>query len=208
MSDPSANPMAHYSAHMADIKQRIAAVRQFTHGKVSLGRDDFDAESICVHIRKILEAIAFGSLLAHRDAYEAAHKDIEKTWRAKAILDRIEAAHPKFYPEPMTPHLIEEGRWHMEPRSDGFLTRAEFVTLYDKCGDILHMWNPFRPGPRHVDFGRSIDEWCDLIENLLRHHVIWMKADVEPGDGWLVDMENAADGKVHVMRFEPEPMAA
>ncbi|HVK80016.1 MAG TPA: hypothetical protein VM915_05335 [Verrucomicrobiae bacterium] len=207
MSDLVGSTTANYSLLMEDIKQRIAGVRRFTRGEVSLGREDFDAEAICIQVRKILESIAFGSLLAHREAYEAAHKDIDKAWRAKAILDRIEAVHPKFYPEPMTPHLIEEGHWNLEPLKEGFLTRSDFVTLYDKCGDILHMWNPFRPGERKVDFGRSIDEWCDLIQNLLRYHVIWMRTDVEPGDGWLIDMESAEDGKVRVLKFEPEPVA-
>lgn len=196
---------ASYCALMEDIKQRIAVVRRFTRGEISLGREGFNAEAVCVQVRKILESIAFGSLLAHREAYEAAHNDIERAWRAKTILDRVQAVHAKFYPEPMTtPRRVEQGHWHMEPLSEGFLARDDFVTLYDKCGDILHMWNPYRPGPRQVDFGRSIDEWCGLIQNLLRYHVIWMRTDTEPSEGWLVDMEHPDDRKVYVHRFEPD----
>ncbi|MBL8546343.1 MAG: hypothetical protein JNL81_07750 [Hyphomonadaceae bacterium] len=191
-----------YCGLMEDIKKRVALVRRFTRGQVSLGRDDFDAETLCIQIRKILESIAFGSLVAHQATYEAAHADIETRWRAKQILDRMEAVHPKFYPEPMTPNLTD-GKGRMEPFAGNFLTRDDFVTLYDLCGSALHMWNPFRPGPRVIDFGRSLDQWCDLIQALLHHHVIWMYAEIEPGDGWFVQMDHPDDHKVHAFLFAP-----
>jgi len=211
MPEPVVEPIETYCALMEEVKQRIAVVRQFTRGQITLGRDDFDAETLCVHLRKILETIAFGSLVAHRDAYESVHKDLESRWRAKEILTRIGNIHANFYPKPVTPSRTGSG-WHMEEVSTGFLTRAEFETLYDKCGDMLHFWNPFRAGPRTMDFGRSLNEWCDLIENLLRHHIVWIRTGADPrvcvdgvpesGDGWLIYSE---DSKTHAFRFAPSP---
>ncbi len=214
MPKPVTQPIEVYCALMEEVKRRIAVVRQFTHGKITLGRDDFDAETLCVHLRKILETIAFGSLVAHRDAYESVHKDLESRWRAKEILTRIGNVHANFYPKPVTPGQIH-GKWHMEEVSTGFLTQTEFETLYDKCGDMLHFWNPYRAGPRMMDFGRSLDEWCDLIENLLRHHIVWIRTGAEPrvcvdgvpesGEGWLIYLSHPKDGKTHAFRFEPSP---
>lgn len=212
MSKPVTQPIEAYCALMEEVKRRIAVVRQFTHGRLTLGREDFDAEALCVHLRKILEAIAFGSLVAHRDAYESAHADLESRWRAKEILKRVGAIHANFYPKPVTPHRTDD-KWHMKEVSTNFLTRHDFETLYDVCGDILHFWNPYRADPRVVDFVRSLDEWCNLIENLLRHHIVWMRTGTEPrvcvdgvpesGEGWLVYLSSPEDGKTHAFLFAP-----
>lgn len=212
MSKPVAQPIEAYCALMEEVKRRIALVRQFTGGQLTLGREDFDAETVCVHMRKILEVIAFGSLVAHRDAYESAHTDLESRWRAKEILKRVSAIHANFYPKPVTPHRTD-GNWHMEEVSTNFLTWDDFEKLYDKCGDMLHFWNPFRAGPRVMDFGRSLDEWCNLIENLLRHHIVWLRTEAEPcvlvnsvpesGEGWLIDLIRPEDGRTHALLFAP-----
>jgi len=205
-------PIETYCALMEEVKLRLAVVRRFTRGEITLGRDDFDAETICVHLRKILEAIAFGSLVAHRDVYETVHQDIDSRWRAKEILARIGKVHANFYPKPVTPSRID-GKMHMEKVATGFLTQSDFETLYDKCSDILHLWNPFRSRPRTIDFGRSLNDWCDLIENLLRHHVVWIGTGGEPhvcvdgvpesGVGWLIYLSDPDDSKTHAFLFAP-----
>lgn len=205
-------PIEIYCALMEEVKLRIAVVRRFTNGTVALGRDDFDAETLCIHLRKILEAIAFGSLVAHRDVYETVHQDLERRPRAKDILRRLGEVHPNFYPKPVTPKRID-GKMHMEKVAAGFLTQSDFETLYSKCNAMLHFWNPFRGGPRTMDFGRSLNDWCDLIENLLRHHVIWIWTGgeqnvcvdgvLESGEGWLIQLSYPDDSKTHAFLFKP-----
>lgn len=205
-------PIDTYCALMEEVKLRLALVRRFTHGEITLGRDDFDAETLCIHLRKILEAIAFGSLVAHRDVYETVHQDTDSRWRAKEILTRIGKVHANFYPKPVTPRRID-GKMLTEKAATDFLTQSEFETLYDKCSDMLHFWNPFRAGPRTMDFGRSLNEWCDLIENLLRHHLVWIRTGgepqvcvdgvPEPGEGWLIYLSHSDDSKTHASRFAP-----
>lgn len=206
------SPIETYCALMEEVKLRLAFVRRFTRGEITLGRDDFDAETLCVHLRKILEAIAFGSLVAHCEVYETAHQDIHSCWRAKEMLTRIGKVHPNFYPQPKTPRRID-GKVSLEQVAAGFLTQSDFQTLYDKCSAMLHFQNPFRSGSRTMDFGRSLNDWCDLIENLLRHHVVWLWTGGEPhvcvdgvpqsGEGWLIYLSHPDDSRARAFLFAP-----
>jgi hypothetical protein len=118
-------------------------------------QEGLDGEVVCLMVRKILEQIAFASLIAHKDAYETTHSDFAKTWRVRQLLERIEAIHPGFYPRPVSgPTVDDSGVKHFADVNDGFLTREDFVFLYDKCSEALHTWNPFRAGARVVDTQR------------------------------------------------------
>lgn len=65
-----------------------------------MGSEGHDGEVVGMLLRKVLEQIAFGSLVAHRETYDEFHKDAATIWRAKELIDRIEKIHPNFYPSP------------------------------------------------------------------------------------------------------------
>lgn len=185
-----------YCNCMEEIKQRIALVQSVLHGSVTTGHDVFDIELVFVQIRKTLEQIALASLAANKSKYSAAYASFSTHWNAKRMLSHLEAVNPDFYPVPVTPQLVsvdDKGKrfWRVEPLADGFMTKDEFVSLYNKCGRILHARNPFDPGDPVIHIGRSVQEWVSRIQKLLAMHIVHLV----DSDKWIVTIPN--EGKVH-----------
>lgn len=124
-----------YCSLMEDLKTRIVLLRRFTAGSLRHGTEMFDYECASLQVRKVLEAIAFGSLCANQSAYAKVHANFEKHWRAKDLLRALEKVNPHFYP---TPHRFAAsntpGHKLLEPVPDGYLTQQEFVDLVSSGG--------------------------------------------------------------------------
>jgi hypothetical protein len=96
---------------------------------------------------------------------------------------------------------VSEGFHHGETLNDnGALTEDEFEELFDKCCKIVHVWNPFDPNTRSVDFKLPISEWLQKITNLLKQHQMRL---VDTDKWWLIVMSSAEDGKPHAYTLEP-----
>lgn len=184
-----------YCNCMEDVKSRLKLIRAITEGHSPLGAEGLDGEVVCLLLRKVLEQIVFSSLVAHRETYEAVHNDVGSIWRAKRLLERLGKLHPDFYPAPVqcgvSQHLGVQH--HFEPVTDGFLTKEEFVFLYDTASDGIHTWNPFKEAERVINFKRPIAEWVVRIGALLDHHLVHF---VGTQDLWLIQMDSPEDHKV------------
>ena len=201
MTDPPTDPLQIYLAAMEDIKARILIIKQITEGRSPLGDEGLDGEIVCLMLRKVLEQIAFASLAAHKHAYSSVHSDADHTWRAKRLLERLGQVHPGFWPKAVRPSPEQQapGHHHFDIVDD-FLTQDEFVFLYDTASGGLHTWNPYKSGPRVLDFKRSIAEWLDRIGALLGLHWIQLLGSDE---SWLIQMDHPEDHKVHAFKAEP-----
>lgn len=205
MSDAPQEPIKVYLRSMEDIKARLLIVKRITQGFQPLEGDGLNGEIVCLMLRKVLEQIAFASLAAHKDAYTAVHSDADYTWRAKRLLERLAEIHPNFYPLPLRRSAAASvPDYHHFDNVEDFLTQDEFVFLYDTASGGLHTWNPYKSGPRVLDFKRSIAEWVQRIERLLDTHFVRFLGST---DSWLIQMDNAEDHKVHgykTMEVDPE----
>jgi len=189
-----------YCNCMEELKLRVGIILSIVEGRLSIGREDFDSELACVQLRKALELIAFASLSANKVQYSKAYRKFSKHWNAKSLLNNIEKIHPDFYPKPVVfSEDISQGK-HLLEVKEGFLTRNEFVELYDKCSEVLHARNPFRTGPKIINFRYSIKEWIERIQKLLALHQIRL---VDTQDIWLVQMQHPQDSKVHAFPASP-----
>lgn len=190
------NAAVTYCNCMEDVKSRLKLIRAITEGHLPLGAEGLDGEIVCLLLRKVLEQIAFSSLVAHREAYEAVHNDVGSIWRAKRLLERLEKLHPNFYPAPVQRGVSQHlgVQHHFEPVTDGFLTKDEFVFLYDTASGGIHTWNPFKEAERVINFERPIAEWVVRIGALLDHHLVHF---VGTQDLWFVQMDSPKDHKVH-----------
>jgi len=162
-----------YCGFLNDIRVRLELVRAVCKGSLSVGTESLDYEVVAVNLRKVLELIVFGSLTANKAAYSATYAGIEKKWRAKALLDELEKIHPDFYPKPLLRPAVSEGeprRLHFDFQNTGFLTRDEFIELYDLCSKVIHTRNPFAAAAA-VDFRIAVVEWVARIEKLLSLHL-------------------------------------
>lgn len=124
-------------------------------------------EAEALQLRKILELIAYASLVSNKEVYESVRNDISKDWHANRIMRKIERINPDFYPIPTTG--VKNGRWNT--LKGGFLTRKQFEELYDKCGNILHAKNPFsKVSQRSLAFHNKVPDFTSRIEQLLCQH--------------------------------------
>lgn len=164
-----------YAKLMWEARLRLEVVSDFLQGTASATYVQASIESMALQLRKLLELIAFSSLVSNRDAYEAVRSDIAKDWHANRILRRVESINPKFYPQPVDGFV--GSKWK-KVRS-GFLTRLQFAELYDECGNILHVPNPLGRGRSSLVFQRKIPLYLCRLERLLSEHVVQLASSKE-----------------------------
>ena len=194
-SPPLPSDIQIYSNCMANVRQRIVAVKWLV-AVVQLRQQEFflDVEMIFLQLRKTLELIAFASLSANRDAYASAYADFERDGRAKRLLEKLATVNPDFYPMPVTlPDVEEGGVKYLSEVVDGFLSKDEFVQLFDAASEVLRIRSPFSTKPPMINVGYSVDECVARIQRLLGVHV----AHLLNGEKWVVEIPSEGPVKVH-----------
>ena len=191
-----------YCALMGEVKMRVHAVLEVLKGHRSTSFQNTNIEFMCLQIRKILELISMGALVVNQDEFQAVGQRSSQYRNARLRHQDIERLHPGFYPIPVNEvPSKEEGIVNdLQDKTSGFLTREDFVTIYEKCGKILHAYNPF--GSRYdYDFYKSkIKEWLTLIMELLSVHLI----NIKGGKGfYLIHMNEKGIKGVHGYFFGP-----
>jgi hypothetical protein len=183
--------LTQYCNCMEEVKHRVGLVRSLLSGLVSMGYPAFDTETVFLQFRKILELVAFASLTANKDVYSAAYEEFATHWNARRMLGYLEKVNAEFYPVALEPFIPSaDGVKHFPRAADGFMTKEEFVTLYNTCGKLLHARNPFSPEDPVVQIGYNVEQWVSRIQKLLAVHVITLVN----GDRWVIVIP--AEGKI------------
>lgn len=149
---------------MYEASLRLETLRDLVSG-VRVTRYNITAiESEALQLRKLLEVIAYASLVSNREPYEEIKNDLAKDWHAERILKKIAKINADFYPVPLKDNQVVR---------HGYLTRKQFSTLYDKCGYILHAKNPFsKSSKNYLAFEKKVPEYIFRIESLIKNHRI------------------------------------
>jgi hypothetical protein len=116
----------------------------------------------------LCELIALACLTAHGDLETS---KLKEAYEADRIIRRLQQLHSEFYPIGAT-----QVRYQVELRRDGFLTKEEAVSLYRKCGVVLHRGSfnaQASLGYSDADI-EEIRAWKQKIEALLSCHAIFM----------------------------------
>lgn len=184
-----------YARCMQKVKERIGVVRLLSmDDPLGPSNSMLTTELTFVQFRKILELIAFSSLSANKAKYSQAYENIDSQWRAKAILDSVKKLNPNFYPVPLEgPITGPEKHLVFNRRAGDFLTKEEFVELYDICNHVLHMRNPFSSKDPIARMRYKVDDWAMRIQNLLSRHLIQL---VDDGTAWLVTIPGSGDVEI------------
>jgi hypothetical protein len=186
-----------YIKCMGEARDRLNFVKSLPARNATTGSQVIDQELVFLQLRKILELIAFSSLTANREKYAAAHKKFATFWRAKDLLSGLEKINPDFYPMPVQrPEIQPNGTKHCAA-VDGFLTKDDFVSLYDVTGDFLHVRNPFGNQDPVVRMRYSVSQWLARIQALLALHIMRLV----DGNLWMVEVPE--QGPVHMWLAEP-----
>jgi hypothetical protein len=184
-----------YANCMDKVRQRVGVIIWAVQTVRTLGAEHFMwTELIFIQFRKILELIAFSSLTANKDKYATAYANYGSHWKAVKMLECIEKLNPDFYPVPVLPPADRpDGTKSLTFVQEGFLTREEFEQLYDICGDILHMRNPFSDKDPVLQIGHGVEVWVQKIQRLLATHLIHL---VDESKKWVVVIPPAGPVKV------------
>lgn len=189
-----------YASTMYEVKNRIKSITDILEENNTTSYPATNVEFMCLQIRKVLELISMASLVANKDKLEQAQSNFQKFWKADLILKDIERLNPEFYPVPIleTPTFEAEVKTQISIKTDGYLTKKEFIKVYEKCGGILHANNPFGSKSDLKFYNEQIPIWLNKIISLLDKHLIKL-ADLD--DFYIIHMKHENDDSVHCYNF-------
>lgn len=187
---------------MGEVKYRLLHIEMLSKSFVSVGGkmygdQVFVYEAMCLQLRKILELIAFSTLVANKQSIEPVLTDFGNYWRAKAILKKVATINPHFFPTPARVERDKEiVRIESGPDPETF-SLEDFEGLYDACSEVIHSSNPYSEKPV-TPIARSFGAWVYRIRKLLKTHIVYLTRD----DIQFVDMLDWDDGIVSIVHFE------
>ena len=112
----------------------------------------------------------------------------------------VEDQNADFYPVPVEQISKDaKGREVLPRRRGGYLTRQEFVALYDAAGQVLHMRNPFSTRDPLETIQYTELEYANRIQNLLSRHVTRM---VDGKTAWIVNVPGSGPVKMLPAKVE------
>jgi hypothetical protein len=193
-----------YCDLMEEIKRRTSVIDFFLTGGGHALYQPTTIESVSLQLRKILELIAFGSLVANKESYSAMYERFATTWNARLLLRDLERVNPDFYPKPVVESPSPDSRalHQLKEREPDYMTKEEFEKIYEKCGAIMHADNPYGSRIDYTYYSGKLPAWRSEVVNLLNNHQIRLLN--EPGF-YLIHMKENQDDIVHYYKFAPAP---
>jgi hypothetical protein len=189
-----------YAEQMREIKRRTEVIDFFLHKGGHALYHPTTIESICLQFRKILELIAFSSLIANKDRYALLYKNFESNWNAELLLKDLARINIDFYPKPIEekPSAITGVVNDLVDIKDGYLTQEDFIHIYKKCGGMLHATNPYGSKTGYHYFEKSIPVWRAKLIRLLNCHQVRLFGET---NFWLIHMQEDGDNEIHFYNF-------
>ena len=137
-----------YRNTMVEVKQRFRAIDRILGAKKPRTlTEEFDNEFMWLQIRKIVELVVFGGIMADEQRYaalRAAVKDSDYTqdWKVNKILPKLAQITPHYLPRPLGEMItMDDGTKHfLEGKEQQTIDR--FLQIYDRAGEHLHAPNP------------------------------------------------------------------
>jgi hypothetical protein len=190
-----------YVKCMEETRDRLNFVKSVLAGNRISGPQIIEQELVFLQLRKILELVAFASLTANREKYAAAHSKFATHWRATQLLQYLAEINPDFYPMPVQKPQLQDGIKHMAAVDD-FLTKDDFISLYDVASKLLHVGNPFSTKDQVTRMRYNTRQWIERIQALIALHVIRLV----DGKVWVVEVPE--QGPINLWLAEPKVEAA
>lgn len=189
--------VAKYQACMEEIKRRVDVVEGLVARKFSTPYVITDVEFACIQVRKILELIALSAVVANKEELTKVQNNLDRLWNAKEIMKIINVVNPKYYPEPIILQGFngDPNNTRTQPAKVGFLTQDEFLSIYSRCGGLLHAQNPFAKEKDFSDTYKVIGKWVVKVKKLLNQHIVNL---VDQSTMIMVLMNFDVDGKVSI----------
>ena len=214
VSQNELNSIRKYCILLEEIKLRINSVMEIIderkNKEQNLNMEEMiqfhmKTEFICLQIRKILELIIFGTMVANQEVYKKTYSDFKNHWNVRKIMRKIEIINKNYYPIAMSfgdSKLNDDGinyTHELNVLNTEFLTKEEFIKLYDKCSEIIHSPNPFQNN-HLINFEKTLEDWMYKIVSLIYIHQIKL---VNSKHTWLITLTYSPNGKINVQLLDP-----
>ena len=214
VSQNELNSIRKYCILLEEIKLRINSVMEIIderkNKEQNLNMEEMiqchmKTECICLQIRKILELIIFGTMVANQEVYKKTYSDFKNHWNVRKIMRKIEIINKNYYPIAMSfgdSKLNDDGinyTHELNVLNTEFLTKEEFIKLYDKCSEIIHSPNPFQNN-HLINFEKTLEDWMYKIVSLIYIHQIKL---VNSKHTWLITLTYPPNGKINVQLLDP-----
>lgn len=173
-----------YKNSMIEVKRRFRAIDRILGAKKPRTLNaEFDGEFMWIQVRKLVELVAFGGIMADESRYAAIraeakdNPDYRRDWKVGSILKKLAEVTPHYLPMPIGElRQLEDGTKNFAAGEEK-QTLERFIAIYDLAGDYLHVPNPFDIEGL-ADFQQRLD---DCRVNLAREveylkQVIWRHA--------------------------------
>jgi hypothetical protein len=163
----------YYIKKLNGIKERIAACRSIRRHNKDVLSVEILVEVEALHIKRILEEIAFCFMLAIGDKAIPIYLNFTKFRNVREYVSRLGDFNLKYYPHPVMPKHREDNtiEWVNVPVNE-YLAIDDFQNLYEKCTAIV---SPYILGSPKIDLSKwdnACSAWLDRICSLLSHHAI------------------------------------
>lgn len=154
----------------------------------------YSFEAAVLQARKALEAVAFAAIAPNKIEYEAFRDEAEKPadyrrdYNARAILQYLGKINKEFYPTPLqAPTRKTDGSWHFERRIDGYLTKQQFESFYDRLGKYLHADNRWGSDKGIQNLVADLSSMIEHLRALLEWHFTVIRTPQFNGV-WIVEV--------------------
>ena len=203
MSSPVGLPGEQYLELMGRVRERFEVIRRLK----AIGPQNFSAcEGIAFHLRKIIEGIAFGCLVACENGLKQIPSDAKGQWNADTIFAQLDKRKLIVFPNPSQLRNATDAEAResgvkvvIEGLPECVLQYPQVREIYRSTYPFLHEKNPYRPS----QFGPAIFKklWydVDLIWKLIERHFI-----VIGGEGFYCTLVDSQDGQTKVIPLSRE----
>lgn len=186
---------------MCTVRGRLDIIGEL---KGSKGNDFLRAETAAFHGRKVLEAIAFGCLVAVENGINVVPRDAKGQWNAETIFKNLRKKGLEVLPSPSiiraaTPTEQRElqVRVTIEGQPDRLMSLDELIAVYQNLHAWLHEVNPYTHTSQKAFYEKGeIKLWADLekVRCFIHKHFISIR-----GAGFFCVIQDDFDGETKVI---------
>ncbi|WP_133408053.1 hypothetical protein [Parashewanella tropica] len=164
-----------YLEQLEEIKSRLAYISAYKNE----GKDRFVIESHALQIRKLVELVSFSLMAIHKSKYQSFRinvgKDYKNDWNGRDIITNILKLNPDMFFKPSEKKFSIQCDGtkliQLKPETQCY-TLKRLVKLYDRCGGILHIENPWKKSTKIEQFHAELPSIIVKLNNTLQDHVI------------------------------------
>jgi hypothetical protein len=200
--------ISQYGELMFVVRNRFETIKRLWSNPKA---DFYIGEVVAFHARKIIEAVAFGCLVATKNGLKHVPREAVGQYNAEDILKKLKRKGIDTFPSPSIirkPTEQEKLENNCKLIIEGIpgrrLSSDELIKIYQRSHEWLHELNPYVKDRHHVFFEKRQEQLrndIEKLENFLSIHFISIR-----GSGFLCVLKDGFDHQTKVIPLAKEFM--